>query len=456
MKCLKINLAGKDFLRVDLAAIGQKGKQFYVGTMPARDLIHTYSVEPAKYDLQKFQALARQFADDSDYYQYRITEAKKTIAEEPFQRKENQTRVHDIAEFLRDEEYALFPNAVIVTCDLLNDEAGDASVKFEESAELQELAFQQHKAFLEEADGHAALYVPYVDDALLLIDGQHRVKGLAEALEESPDALPDYSLLLTFILGFDRSTVAKLFYTINYTQKSVNKSLLYQLSGEFSHELTEETFLHEAVKLLNELDQSPFVGRIKMLGIRPPNMAPEAKMRMTISQAFLIDYLLPTISQSSKKSIYQPIFLPCFKDKDLQIAIIRVLIKYFTAVSKLDEAGWMNPTTSVISKTVSIGSFIKLLQLIFVKMFVDEFQMDPKKISGFSVERVSSILTEAATIDFSAAGPYGGISSAGTVSRLTKDLLGKLSYFPGATSAEKLENFKNDYRPKFSNWLASQ
>ena len=456
MKCTKIALGGKEFLRIELAAIGQKGKQFYVGTMAAKDLIHTYSVEPAKYDAQKFQALARQFADDAQYYEYRVTEARNSIPDQPFQRKENEPRVQEIADFLTEEEYALFPNAIIATCDLLNDEAGDTRDKFEQSAELQDLAFQRHQAFLEESDTDAVIYVPFINDVLLLIDGQHRVKGLARAIDGDEEGLRDYSLLLTFILGFDRSTIAKLFYTINYTQKSVNKSLLYQLSGEFSRDLTETTFLHEVVKLLNELEQSPFLGRVKMLGVRPPDLAADARARMTISQAFLIDYLLPTISESSKGSVYQPIFLHQFKDKNLQIWIIRVLIKYFTAVSKLDYAGWTDPTTSVISKTVSIAAFIKLLQLIFVKMFVDEFEMDPKRISEFSVDRASAILADVSTFDFSTGGPYGGISSAGTVSKLTKDLLGRLSYFPGENAAEKLANFKASYKPQFSSWLSPQ
>src|SRR5690606_24288994 len=119
----------------------------------------------------------------------------------------------------------------------------------------------------------------------------------------------EFDLLVSFIIGFDRSVIAKQFYTINYEQKPVNKSILYELTGEFSVEVTELTFLHNLVKILNELDKSPFYKRIKMLGTTPKGVDTEDKSRYSISQAFMIDALRKSISNKSTGGVYQPIFL---------------------------------------------------------------------------------------------------------------------------------------------------
>ena len=445
-------LSNQQFLRIRLEPVTQKGKQFYVSVLAAKDLLSTFTVAPAEYDVQKHQALAEGFKDDADYYQYLISKDKDSIAEKDFQREKKDPRVREIADFLLSEEYALFPNTIIVTCDLLNDELAETDIrKFAETPELQKSSIQTGRAFLDNNDG-PTLYVPYRKGTILVIDGQHRLVGIERALQINETGLGEYDLLTTFILGFDRSAVAQLFYTVNYNQKSVNKSLLYHLSGEFSREIDATTFLHEVVKLLNELPKSAFRGRIKILGIRPKDLDPVLKARMTVSQAFLIDYLLSSISESSLRSNYQPVFLYYFRKKEFQIEIARFLLKYFTAVSKISE-GWESPDASVISKTVSIGAFIKLLQVILLKMFIDEFALDPTKISTVTVARLQEILLGAETIDFSAAGPYGGISSAGTVGRLTKELIEKIQYFGKRPSGDVLAELKTEYKPKFSEWL---
>src|SRR5690606_23915527 len=134
---------------------------------------------------------------------------------------------------------------------------------------------------------------------------------------------------------YDRSIIAKQFYTINYEQKPVNKSLLYQLTGEFSLEINELTFLHNVVKILNELDKSPFYKRIKMLGTAPKNVKDEEKPLLSISQAFLIDSLKKTISNSSTGGLYQPIFLYYYKQPKLHAELIKFLINYFSSIKKL-------------------------------------------------------------------------------------------------------------------------
>ena len=415
-----ININKKQFLKLELLPVVQKGKQFYISIVPARYFLDIYTVEPAEYDVDRETVIANTFKDDKEYYDYLITEDKKRINTKAFERKESIARIKEIKSFLENEEYALFPNTIIVTCDLINDlyDIPD-NLNFEELLRNQSFDINEigNLSYLEKNQKKYFLYVPYQRNSILVIDGQHRLKGLKEADEETKN---NYELLITFILQFDRPVVAKLFYTINYTQKSVNKSLLYHLSGEFSREIDIITFWHEAVKILNEIKHSPFYRRIKMLGTIPTDLSQKEKELMTLSQGFLIDYLKETTSEYAKKSIHKPIFLYYYKNKDLQIEIIRFLIKYFKAVAEIMKEEWDSPKTSIISKTIGVGALIKVLHFLFIKVLFDEFKGDFNKSIKVNKDFLISKLKGIESIDFSSTGIYGGVTSAGGINKLKK------------------------------------
>lgn len=448
----KIDEFDTSFLKVKLEPIEQKGKKFHIAKMKANHFLHLYTVEPAKYDIAKQTALASRFTDDKDYYNFLIKKDKNRLKKEPFERPDSKERIREIKDFLNREEYAFFPNTIIVTCDLINYSFMFPDDKIFSDLNNDEVDFLKESklSFLEKSESETILYIPYQEDSLVIIDGQHRVKGLEQSSE---DVKNEYELLVAFIIEVDRSIVAKQFYTINYHQKPVNKSLLYHLSGEFSDELNEITFLHEAVKILNEIEYSPFFKRIKMLGIIPKDLEPEEKEKMTISQAFLIDYLKRTIVKSAKGSIYTPIFLYYFKNKDLQIEIIRFLIKYFEAIKGLKPHDWDNPQESIICKTIGVGAFIRVLHFIFVKIFIDKFNEQPDKIKGLKVNDLKSIMEGIEDIDFSKEGQFGGIASAGSLNKLKENIIEKVDYLEGTTYADFLSNFKESYLNKFKKWM---
>lgn len=440
-----------NFIKVDLIQAKQKGKEFFVGKMPSNVFLDIYTVEPAEYDINKYTSLAAQFKDDEAYYKYLINDDKKHIDIKAFQREESRPRVNEIAQFLKEEEYALFPNSIIVTCSIANDLLDDDNMSFEEFYRLYSKNTEvSNHSFLEKNNGGFSLYIPKIKSTLLLIDGQHRVRGLKES---SSEIINNYDLVVSFIIGYDRATVAKLFYTINYTQKSVNKSRLYHLMGEFSRELTEVTFMHEVVKVLNELEPSPFYKRIKMLGVIPKDLPLKDKERLTISQAFLIDNLVPTISISYERSIYQPIFLFYYLEKDYQIEIIRFIIKYFTAISKLLKDDWKNPSLSIVSRTISIGAFIKTMHILFVTLFVDKFKLKPDAIKEISVDFLTKKLEGIQEVDFSRTGEFGGAASEGSLSKLKERIISKASFTKSQDYQSFITIYREDYLPLFKDWI---
>lgn len=451
MKSETVKLNGTPYLKIEVITVNQKGKVFFLGKILAIDFLKLYTVRPAKYDLSKHIALAKSFDDEKEYYNHLIRQDEKSISEKDFQREYDRARVNKITKFLDEEEYPFFPNTIIATCDLINDfKEFDLT---EESNVDQFIALSgkpDHLSFLFKDEDKYSLLIPYNSNSILVIDGQHRLRGLEGVGDEIKE---EYELLVSFIIGVDRSVIAQLFYTINYEQKSVNKSLLYHLTGEFSSELDELTFMHNVVKLLNELESSPFFGKIKMLGVNPKNATDDERAKLTISQAFLIDYLIKTISINSINSNLQPIFLYYYKNEKLQIEIIKFVIKYFNAVKSLKSLDWESPNNSILTKGVGIAALIRTLHFLFVKIFIDEWKMNPDKISETTEESLREKMEGLINVDFSREGEFGGTASGGSINKISSKIIEKLEYFGNMSYSSFLEHFKVNYLPEFKNWV---
>jgi len=432
-------------LKVELLQVSQGGKSFFVGVIPATFFLEVYTVNPVKYDFEKETSLMETFSDMEDYFVKSLAEKQKTMDSKGFQRVHDKKRAREIAKFLDEEEYPFFPNSIIATLDL------DSHHKYEadEDEELFENKLNENKdfSFLKEENDKFEIYLTRRKNSILIIDGQHRLEGLkkAGAIKD------DYDLLVSFLLDYDRSVIAKQFYTINYSQKSVNKSILYHLTGEFSQDLDEITFLHEVVKLLNETNKSPLCRRIKMLGSAPKYLDKEIKKKMTLSQAFLIDYLIYSIKDRKANSVIQPIF-KYYYDKS-KYDIVRFLISYFTAIKKVFPE-WDDPENSILSKTIGVGALLKVLNFLFLKIFFDAgLDRNPEKISDMKSDFLVKKLEGINNTDLA---HFSGGSSAGTVNQLKVMMLENINYFEfdNYTDYRDFENsFKNQYSLKFKDLI---
>ena len=448
-----ISIGENKFLKIPVISISQKNKNFYLAKMPAQFLIDTYTVEPAEYNVEKEAARAGTFPEYAEYIGERLKEERELAVSKKYERLEKKERVEEIAEFLNKDEHALFPNTIIVTCELIN-----TSLDYESGREADVFKLLGETAttlsFLEEPKEpgeQTFLYVPYKKKSILIIDGQHRLRGLEEA---EHDVTNNYEILVSFIVGFSWSVVAKLFYTINYTQKAVNKSLLYHLTGEFSPELDEITFMHETVRALNEVRQSPLFKRIKMLGTVDYSLPAEDRKKMTISQAFLIDYLRSTISESAIDRIYPPIFLYYYQRREKwSVEIVRFLMKYFEAIKESRRNDWDNPDGSIICNTLGVGAFIRILHFLFVKMFIADFDKNPSMITEVTIPYLVSKLNGIDKVDFSKSGEYGRVASGGSLNKLRGELVEKITYFGKPTFESFIEEYRQTYLNEYKQWL---
>lgn len=75
------------------------------------------------------------------------------------------------------------------------------------------------------------LKVPKVSAAAQVIDGQHRLEGLKQAVEEKRE-IGEQSVTVVLVQNLSTSDAAKIFLNINTEQKPVPSSLVYDLFGE--------------------------------------------------------------------------------------------------------------------------------------------------------------------------------------------------------------------------------
>jgi DGQHR domain-containing protein len=432
-----------DFLSLEIVEVTQKDHIFYIAKAPAFEICKMFTVSPAEYDIKKYTELARKHIDEKDYYESIILNKEKQT---DFQREKNISRVKEISKYIKNNEYAFFPNSVICTIECI-EVAEDVDI--EEFISSSQESYSSTTSFLIRSENTNIVLIPIVEKSILVIDGQHRLEGLKEYIKSEDIFNFEYDILLSFFIGFDRAVVAQQFYTINYEQKPVNKSILYHLMGEFSDEINELTMLHNFTRLLNEYDKSPFYHRIKMLGKTPKNVV-DRKL-YSISQAFIIDELIKTISTKSINSLYQPCFLYYTLNSDSQIEIIKFIMRFFNAVKSLRK-DWNDPNMSILSKGMGVAALIKVIQLMIPILFIDMYNKNADELIKIDLESIKLILVGIKTVDLS---PFSGQGSAGSITKIKEAFVEGIDFFKCDSFSEFESDFKSKYLNEYKEWNKS-
>ena len=203
-----------------------------------------------------------------------------------------------------------------------------------------------------------------------IVDGQHRMMAMKMLYEKlSSDCLPfpqdsrvldfikSYKFNCTILVNYDLWEQGQVFVNVNFKHKPVNKSLYYEIFGsEYRENPNDWTrnyiyLAHCLTQFMNDTEDSPFFGKIKMLGTGDGY----------VSQAFFVESLLRHLKPGG---IWR--FDPedsSFDDQKLAYMGVE-LLTYYHAVSEVfgkhwgyDEKGKLN----VICKTTGVGAFIRLL-----------------------------------------------------------------------------------------------
>lgn len=209
------------------------------------------------------------------------------------------------------------------------------------------------------------------EDVAKIIDGQHRIAGLEAFTGES------FQMIATIFVDMDMEDQAMVFATINLKQTKVSKSLAYDLY-DYAVARSPQKTCHNIAKLLNNTENSPFLNKIKILGVAT------GKPAETLTQATFVDRLIKYISRDPMKDrdelkrgrkphptdgadnarlIFRDLFLA---GRDAEIA--KVIWNYFDAVRTRWPQAWGTVERgNILNRTTGFGALMRLLRLAYIR-----------------------------------------------------------------------------------------
>lgn len=362
-----------------------------------------------------------------------------------FQRKRDDIRINDIKEFLienlRDESCEIstniFPSSIILYNQLHIENGNIQPDEIEISEDLAD-------CFFEEIDGKndiCTIYIPNNKEITLIVDGQHRVyatKLLYDELREKSSLLSESALIhrlenlefiVTYLIGYELSWPSKIFIDVNFKQKPVNRSLYYDIFGSLPPKDDDDKddsiikLSHDLCELLNEDDNSPIKGMIKMLGTG----------NGLFSQGFMVDAFRKIFDDKSGVWIEYAIDYNKGDQTDGKYLILpRFMKAYLSTIRECYDSSWPDksrPYTakdydySILCKTTGMGAFLRLIIDIFPRVY-DKPDMEEEilKILKRISEEGAKELFKTKNHDGSAA-RFAGAGALGLQNALYKELV---------------------------------
>lgn len=323
-------------------------------------------------------------------------EDEKPIYNKQVQRKVDKSRTKQIANFLLNDKEALFPTNVV-----LNIPAQIIESQQEENGVINitlvnDVAEQVQKA--KEGDKNANIYVT-------IIDGQHRIRGIEEAIEilnkkindsevseyekkqyeKQLEDLLHIELVVSFFIDTDLEFQAMIFSTINRTQRRVSQDLVYDLFGLTSDDSPQKTALEVALAL-NAHPKSPFYRRIKLYGgtYGKDDSRPLSQGAMIKS---IVCGICPSVSTAETERYYSRKKFKESKGKKLPFRqfyaenqdnkISDCMFYYFNAVRNVLGEYWnydgLTKPANILQSTVGYNALMMLLSEIMIHDDVKDF-----------------------------------------------------------------------------------
>lgn len=186
-----------------------------------------------------------------------------------------------------------------------------------------------------------SLILPLQGRFAQMLDGQHRIAGLQEAVNQKPE-VADKEVLVSLFIGLNTKEAARIFLNINSEQKPVPRSLIYDLFGEaYDDPESAITRVTDIVAFLNETEDSPYYGRVHYPG--KPNS------QNLIDLAIMVNAMKPAFERNGTFN-------------QLQLTEIetqqKILFNFYTAINKRYEDVWDKPKENLFLRAAGFsGAF---------------------------------------------------------------------------------------------------
>src|SRR5882672_2320874 len=259
---------------INVAAIRmqQFGVQFYQASLTASDIDKLVRFEvlsygegaqpPVRGGKQKAMPGAPVSKVNWDLLERRIASSDKAYQRQIIRRKIDEL-VQYYEQCRQARDLPSIPGAVIISCD-------------------EKLTFQP----VDSESRVGILKVPEREGILRAIDGQHRLLALHADIDRFGEE--DFSVPAIIFDRLPEDHVVQMFVTINAKHTRLNASHLVSLSGRQLYRDESLAIAHDIVRALNDRDDSPLAGEIKLLGVGAGRVA-QAPLAQELKKSFAAD-----------------------------------------------------------------------------------------------------------------------------------------------------------------------
>jgi DGQHR domain-containing protein len=308
---------------ISVAAIRmqQFGVHFYQASLTANDIDKLVRFEVLSYGEQAQGVRGgRKKAAQPTKVNWDVLERRIGANEKAYQRQIIRKKIDELVQYYEQcrqaRDLPSIPGAVIISC--------DEALKFEPAFEGASIG---------------TLKVPEREGILRAIDGQHRLL----ALHADIDRFGTESFTVPAVI-FDRlpdDHVVQMFVTINAKHTRLNASHLVSLSGRQLYSDASLAAAHDIVRALNDRDDSPLYGEIKLLGVG----------RGRVAQA--------PLAQELKKLFAAEAFGAGKKGDDFREESKKFFVNYLKQVAQVFGAAWNGRKYSIKSPT-ALRAFVRV------------------------------------------------------------------------------------------------
>jgi DGQHR domain-containing protein len=308
---------------INVAAIRmqQFGVQFYQASLTAKDIDKLVRFEVLSYGEQAQGVRGgRKKSAHPTKVNWDLLERRIAANEKAYQRQIIRKKIDELVQYYEQcrqaRDLPSIPGAVIISC--------DETLKFEPAAEGLSIG---------------TLKVPEREGILRAIDGQHRLLALHADRERFEGE--DFTVPAVIFDRLPEDHVVQMFVTINAKHTRLNASHLVSLSGRQLYADDGLAAAHDVVRALNDREDSPLYGDIKLLGVGKGRLA-QAPLAQELKRLFASDAF-----GGGKKG-------DAFREESK-----RFFVNYLKQVAQVFNAAWAGRKYSIKSAT-AMRAFIRV------------------------------------------------------------------------------------------------
>jgi len=308
---------------ISVAAIRmqQFGVQFYQASLTASDIDKLVRFEVLSYADQAQPGVRGKKKAVQSKINWDLLERRIASNEKAYQRQIIRKKIEELVQYYEQcrqaRDLPSIPGAVIISC--------DEKLSFEPS---------------ESGSWVGTLKVPEREGILRAIDGQHRLLALHADIErfgDEPFTVP--------AIIFDRvpeDHIVQMFVTINAKHTRLNASHLVSLSGRQLYRDDSLAAAHDVVRALNDREESPLRGEIKLLGVGKGRVG-QAPLAQELKKLFANTDALGGARKTAE-----------FHEESK-----RFFVNYLKQISNIFESAWNGRKYSIKSAT-ALRAFIRV------------------------------------------------------------------------------------------------